>query len=284
MTGQFRILHGPSVLVLFLVSFCVAATEGAEKKKPKTERYSLELPKPSFALEPVEGYTAMQTIGGVRVEVTAVPFEVRPMFFVSLEQRKKFMVLTGVAGNIPVWAGIIPFLQVEPGNIQLKLRITNHLGKVLRMQGVALQFQKDGETLNTDYEQLGLERVIILPEKSWEGTLDGPPLSAFGLTQFDATNAGLGLVKPTGDSKEGVLVVGLYDVITELDAASNPKTRSNFEWIFSYSASTVVEQALAVRMEGWAKEADFKTMPGVRTAEELGSMFPAEFLAEIPKN
>jgi hypothetical protein len=168
----------------------------------------------------------------------------------------------------PVWIGVLPYYEVQPGNLQFKVRITNHLGKVLRLQGVALQFTKDGEGVPTDNVQNELNKVMILPEKSWEGTLHGPTLELFGLKK-QVVAKGDPTSQPEFASKEGTLLLGLYDVVTQLDQASNPVTRSNFEWIFGYKTSYVVEDATAQKIKGRLTEEQAKQIAGDFPADKF---------------
>lgn len=259
---------GLAVLLLFIGS---AYAKKDKEKDDKTQSVTVKVLKPSLALELADAATSAQEIGGVRVELTRVPLETKPMVNVDVGPRESaWESWTGVRVGTaaPVWIVALPYYDVQPGNLQFKVKITNHLGKVLRLQGVALQFTKDGESVPTDNVQNELNKVMILPEKSWEGTLHGPTLELFGLKKQvvaggDPTNL------PEFAAKEGNLFLGLYDVVTELDQASNPVKRSNFEWIFGYKTGYGVEDATAMKIKGRLTEEQAKQMKGDFPADKF---------------
>lgn len=241
------------VVVVFIVVGGVLVPDDAGAKDKKTDDKIVKAPvrvyKPNLRVDLVDEKTSAQTIGGVRVELARVPIETKPMIVTWVVPREdKLASWTGITmgSAATVWVAALPYYDVSPTNLQFHVTVTNHLGKVLRLQGVALQFTKDGETVPTESAMNDLNKVMILPEKSWEGVLQGPSLEAFGLKpsviQRDDKPAG-----ELGFAKEGNLLVGLYDVVTELDQASNPVTRSNFEWIYSYNASNVSEEGEALK-------------------------------------
>jgi hypothetical protein len=253
----------------------------AKDKKPKEamERRQYQILKPAIVLTAAEGYPETREIGGVRVELAAIPPQTQPRYFVAVQGRETALESwAGIRlGNAaPVWVAVLPFYTVEPKNLQFRVKVTNHLGKVLRLDGVALQFQKDGSALDVASTANTLQKVIILPEKSWEGVLQGPPLQAFGLKEFDARAASGGTVQDPITASEGVLLLGLYDVITELDAASTPKVRSNFEWVFAYQARAEPEAAEALRWKARMTPEDAQRIVGDRTAEELARIMPTD--------
>lgn len=271
----------PLIVCLAVVAVASTNLDVGKKKKnkaPDVERRGYQLLKPEIELEPVEEYPGVQEIGGVRIELSLVPFELTPMYLVTVQERettlKSWTGIVGVGGAAPVWIGALPFYEIHPENLQFTLRITNHLGRVLRLEGVAIQFAKDGEALETDYEANTLNKVIILPEKSWEGVLHGPPLEGFGLKEFDARTATSGLLEAPEIASEGVLLVGLYDVVTELDEASNATRRSNFEWVFGYTARAVPEGAEAVRWKAKLTEEQAMQIIGEFPAEQVAGMMP----------
>ncbi len=266
---------GRSVLVLGLL-LCVPGVSGdahaKEKKESKAKKddsvkTATKILKPSVTLELADAATSAQEIGGVRVELSRIPIETRPMVNVRvLPRESQWESWTGlrVGTAAPVWITAVPYYEVSPEDLQFKVRITNHLGKVLRLQGVALQFTMDGNSLPTDYAQNELNKVIILPEKSWEGTLRGPSMESFGLKKHVG---GQDQPAEPGFTKEGVLLVGLYDVVTEVDQASNPVKRTNFEWIFAYTAAMLAEDGEAIAWKA-------RLMP--EQAQQIAGNYPAE--------
>ncbi|HEX4826371.1 MAG TPA: hypothetical protein VFV19_18875 [Candidatus Polarisedimenticolaceae bacterium] len=271
-----------TTIVLVAIAICVIATPPAlasdkKSKKSEVEKRPFQVLRPTVELSPTQGYDAVREIGGVRIELTSTQFESKPMYFVSVQKREDALESwTGVRVNdlAPVWVGVLPFFEVTPRNVELKLRITNHLGRVLRLEGVALQFVKDGEALDVGETANALGKVLILPEKSWEGTLSGPTLQAFGLKEFDARTSSAGLLKDAVTASEGTLLIGIYDVITEVDEASNPKKRSNFEWVFAYKAKATPEDAEAMRWKARLTTEQMKQIVGNHSPEEFNAMLP----------
>jgi hypothetical protein len=256
------------------------ASRAARDKEPKddvVERRGFQIVKPEITLEPVAEYPASRQIGGVRIELSRIPFRVKPMYFVTVQERtSKWEGWTGVriGKAAPVWIGAMPYYDIEPEGLRFQVRITNQLGRVLRLESVALQFMKDGEALYTDATANDLRKVIILPEKSWEGVIVGPSLEAFGLKEYDARTSTGGKLKATATTAEGVLLVGLYDVITELDEASNPTQRSNFEWVFAYTAQAVPEEAEALRWKAKLTAEQAAAIVGERPAVDVAGTLP----------
>jgi len=214
------------MLLLVAVVPCPDATWAA----PKVETYPIEIEKPMLRLEPAPEYPPIKEVGGVRIEMISIPPETKKMILVTLEDR------TGVADFLTsslksVWIWETPLYEIQPPEVQFQVRVTNKLTKVLRLQGVAMQFAIDGKTVPTDYTKNILDKAILLPNQTWEGILYGPPVE--GLQQ-----------------KSGVLQAGIYDVITEVDDANNPLKKSNFEWIYTYQLTKTKEMAEKKRSKG----------------------------------
>lgn len=275
------------VLPIMLILCCVLAATllgeslaAGKKDKDEVKKRPFQILKPEVSLEPAAESPSVQEIGGVRVELVRLPFEIRSMYFVNVQERESgWESVTGIRMGTasPVWIGVLPFYNISPQNLRFKVRITNHLGRVLRLQGVALQFVKDGETLSIENVENDLNKVMILPENTWEGTLNGPTLDAFGLKVFDARAATAGgLLEAAEVRSEGVLLMGLYDVVTAMDNASNATTRSNFEWIFGYKASAVPEDAEAIKWKGRLTPEQVEKFIGVRSPEDLAGTLPTE--------
>lgn len=161
-----------------------------------------------------------------------------------------------------VWIDTSPFYALRsmsdrrPEHLQMKLKVTNHLGKILRFRGIALNFAIDGNVIPTDATLNDLENVMVLPDKSWEGTIYGPSLAEIF----------------TDDKSSGMVLVGIYDVVTETDEANNPTKRSNIEWIFSYERSFKTEQASKQHMKAYVTAEQAETLAGVHRFTDLQGM------------
>lgn len=254
---------------ILVLSVSHPASAGERERGPQREPVSVEIP--SFRLEAAPDYPAVREIGGVRMELVPGPIQARPMKTILLEQRIGFGTFLQT-GATPVWITEAPSYDLEPPNVLFQLRVTNHLGKVLRLQGVAITFAVNGDLIPTDYAQNNLNAQIILPEKSWEGVLQGPKIETAQVKE-PAQPAGQKVgTKPSAEAVitkgSGTLLVGLYDVITELDEASNPKKRSNFEWVFAYELATHPAQAHQVR---------YKASVTAEQAAKLQGKHPADW-------
>ncbi len=216
-----RFLAGAAVVYL-----SVAFASGISAKPPRIDSFPIEVEAPHLKLEPAPDYPPIKEIGGIRIELIPVPPKTRKMKLVTLEAR------TGIADFLSenmksVWVYETPFFQIYPENLQFQVRVTNKLPKVLRLQGVAIQFAVNGKSVPTDYALNDIQNTILLPNQTWEGLLHGPPANSL--------------------ESSGVLLAGIYDVITEVDEANSPTKRSNFEWIYAYTVVKTKESLQKIR-------------------------------------
>lgn len=219
-----RPAHAVLALAVFLGCWCASLNAA-----PKTESFPVEVEVPTLKLEPAPDYPPIKEMGGVRIELIPVPAETKKMKLVTLEAR------TGAADFLTtnmksVWVWETPVYEILPEDLQFQVRITNHVGKILRFQGVALTFSVNGKNVPTDYAKNDIGSAMLTPNASWEGILHGPPADAL--------------------QQSGMLLVGIYDVITEVDAANNPTKRTNFEWVYSYNLTKTKQQDQKTRTKG----------------------------------
>src|SRR5207249_6788307 len=97
------------------LAIAALASHALAGKKDDAEKRPFQILKPSVELTAAEGYQEVREIGGVRIELASVPFVVKPMYFVSVQQRKSaWEEWTGlrVGQGAPVWIGVLPFYEV----------------------------------------------------------------------------------------------------------------------------------------------------------------------------
>jgi hypothetical protein len=265
-----------TILLCMLLSIVTAVSSAAEKKEKKAKEkkpafMADEYPiyKQNLELKGVEAeFPAAQKKGGVRIELSPMPLSVEPRYTVAFQPRKTvggmfFAPQPGAA--LPVWMGVLPFYQMNPAHAQMRIRINNQLSRVLRLQGVVVQFSKDGKAVPTVLES-EINKAIVLPEQSWEGILEGPSVEAFGLQAVSAKSS----APVESTSVTGNLLVGLYEVVTAMDDASNPTERSKFEWLYTYTTQRVQETGYGRWFERSFSEAQQRELAGTYTAEQLG--------------
>lgn len=151
---------------------------------------------------------------------------------VPVAERKVAVALSDTAGDCALGHGCYFYRQRIPyfaqGNqVMFSLSIENNLDQPLRLSNaiVALKIgNKDvpKESFKESYEEL--RGQVILPGSTYEGTFTGPQLAS-GL-------------------QASAITFALYDVVTELDAASNPTKRSAFVWQYQYSVEQEQQQEM----------------------------------------
>lgn len=164
------------------------------------------------SLVPVEG--SPQTINSAGISISIEPFE-----FVAKEnpklackQKPAFFVMNDQYDYVVRTA---PYYLIEPKHIIFKLRISNKLGKVMRMAGSIISFQINNKTValeSSGYQEL--MQGMILPRQESEFILTGPKISTL--------------------KDNNTIAFMMYDVMTKTDAAGNPTERANFEWFYTY--------------------------------------------------
>ena len=232
-----RVLSGAG-LVMFLAFLATPASAS-----PKVQTFPVEVVVPTLKIDPAPDYPPIHEIGGVRVEVIPVPAQTRKMHVTTLEDR------TGAADFLSstlksVWIWKTPLFELDPSHVQFQVRVTNKLPKVLRLEGVAIQFAVNGKTVPTDYAKNDLGGKTLLPNQTWEGIFIGPPVELL--------------------EQSGVLLAGLYDVITGVDDANTPLKRSNFEWIYAYQLSTTTQSDVKTRTKSSVTLEQAKALQGSR--------------------
>lgn len=119
----------------------------------------------------------------------------------------------------------VPYYEIWPENLIFKIKIYNHLDRVLRLAGTIVAFQVDGKMMHVD--RANYQEFIdgfIIPRQEAEYQIYGPPLNMIS----DPCN----------------IALLLYDIVTQTDEAGNPTKKSNFEWYFSYKKTVRSERAM----------------------------------------
>jgi len=164
------------------------------------------------SLAPIEGYP--QTIDKSGVSITIEPFEfvAKEKQKLSCNQKKSWIVVNNQYDYI---VRTIPYFVIEPHDINFKIRISNKLGKVMRLAGSIISFQVNNKAValeSSGYQEL--MQGMILPRQDSEFTLRGPKINTL--------------------KDNSTIAFMIYDVVTKTDAAGNPTERTNFEWFYTY--------------------------------------------------
>lgn len=201
---------GRSAGVMGLILVCTAGCmtmQPEEPAAPQTRAISYELP----TLTPVEPAKQDQERDGIRISIA--PYTYSPTETVRREYRRVpslFVVNDQVAAEMREIRGI----DVNPKEVRFKVKISNRLERVLRLQGTVVSFQVAGRSVAVDssrYEDF--LSGIILPRQEMEYEIVGPDLEQV----------------PDG----ATLAFLLYDIVTATDNAGNPTQRSNFEFFYT---------------------------------------------------
>ena len=163
-------------------------------------------------LVPVEGSPQMINSSGVTVSIEPYEFVAKETQKLACKQKPAFFVMNNQYDYI---VRTTPYYIVEPHNIMFKLRISNKLGKVMRMAGSIISFQVDNK--NVALESSGYQELMqgmILPRQEGEFILVGPKISTL--------------------KENSTIAFMMYDVVTKTDAAGTPTERANFEWFYTF--------------------------------------------------
>jgi hypothetical protein len=149
---------------------------------------------------------------------------------VPVAERKVAVADSETAGDCALGHGCyfyrqrIPYF-VQGNRLMFSLRIENNLEQPLRLDKVIIALKIGNKDVPKNLFQESAEELhgqVILPGSTYEGMFTGP--------QLDSAPGG------------NVVTFALYDVVTALDAASNPTKRSAFVWQYKYSAAQETRQ------------------------------------------
>lgn len=109
-----------------------------------------------------------------------------------------------------------PVFVVRPSFIEFKVKITNKLPRVLKLEGTIIKFTVNGEerTISSDGYKEFLAGVL-LPNQEKEFAIQGPEWKTL--------------------SNDTVLSLSLYDMCINMDKAGVVTEKGNFEWNFRYT-------------------------------------------------
>lgn len=218
-----------SLPTLFLATGCANLKEGigrVQSRMAENRRaYEEELRKPALTM-PITIQAAkvrMNLAPGKKETLTQgrVTMALKPI--VPIAERKVAVADSDTAGDCALGHGCYFYRQRIPyfsqgSQVMFSLSVENNLDQPLRLNKaiVALRIgNKDvpKKFLEESYKELWEQ--VILPGSTYEGTFTGPQLAS--------------------GPQASAITFALYDVVTALDAASNPTQRSAFVWQYQYS-------------------------------------------------
>ncbi|GAG17457.1 unnamed protein product, partial [marine sediment metagenome] len=110
-----------------------------------------------------------------------------------------------------------PYYKISSNELIFKIIIHNNLERVLRLAGTVVVMQIDGKMINLDsHKYQEFIDGFVIPRQEAEFKIIGPEMNTL--------------------PKKCNIALLLYDIITEVDDAGNPKKKTNFEWFFSYES------------------------------------------------
>lgn len=204
-----------------VIMLSIVFLSGCATMMPQIENITLKCKVPN--IEPLKETSLNQEKGGILISVA-------PQHYTSV---KKFRIqdtpLPGPLGGLIVTPGTnyferkeIPYAIVEPATLCFIVTIHNRLDHVFRGTGSVISFNVDGKIIAVDQMGYGdFLNVIVPPLGQTQVKINGPSISSL--------------------PDKCVIGVFVYDVVTEVDAAGNPKKKSNYEWYFDFSTQVVEE-------------------------------------------
>lgn len=190
----------------------------ATTQKPK-ELPSIEVTYGMPTLTPAENTSQDQEKHGIRISVLPYTFSATKKVRC---QYKRLPTLFVVNDQYSFEMKEIAYYEVNPEQVQFKIKVYNNLGHVLRLAGTVISFQVAGKMVALD--KSGYEDFlngIVLPRQEMEYEIVGPSINSLP------------------DSCTIALL--LYDIVTKTDAAGNPTERTNFEQFYTYSKEIVTK-------------------------------------------
>lgn len=201
---------------------------GCATMMPQIENITLKYKVPN--IEPLKETSLNQEKGGIMISIAPQRYTYIKKF--SIEDTP----LPGPLGGLIVTPGTkyferreIPYAVVEPTILRFIVTIHNRLDRVFRGAGSVISFNVDGKVIAVD--ETGYRdflNVIVPPLGQTQVRITGPSISSL--------------------PDKCVIGVFIYDVITEVDAAGNPKKKSNYEWYFNFSTQ-VIEETGSIKVQ-----------------------------------
>lgn len=108
----------------------------------------------------------------------------------------------------------VPAYTPDPSSLGFKLKITNQMSHILRLDGAVVAFRSDKNAIATESQKYSeFKQAIILPGEEKEINLYGPSLASIA----DGEN----------------ITLALYDVTSKTNSAGNPVKKSSFKWTYN---------------------------------------------------
>jgi len=161
--------------------------------------------------------------GDSSIKANDIRINVEPMRYSPRRQLKKSYeendyakygvnMLTGGKKEYKVTS--VPAYSPDPASLGFKLKITNQMDHILRLDGAVVAFRSDKSAIATDSEKYAeFKKAIILPGEEKELNLFGPDL------------------KNISDGEN--ITLALYDVTSRTNSAGRPVKKSSFKWTYN---------------------------------------------------
>jgi len=194
---------------------------GCATMMPQIENITLKYKVPD--IEPLKETSLNQEKGGILISIA-------PQHYTHVRKvRIEDVPSPGPLGGLIVTPGTryferrkIPYAIVEPDTLRFTVTIHNKLNHVFRGAGSVVSFNVDGKVMAVD--EIGYRdflNIIVPPQGQSQLKITGPLISSL--------------------PEKCVIGIFIYDVTTEVDAAGNPKKKSNYEWYFNFSTQLIEE-------------------------------------------
>ena len=161
--------------------------------------------------------------GGTSIKSNDIRINVEPMHYSPKRSLKKSYEQNDFAkygvnlltnGKQEYKVKAIPAYTPDPSSLGFKLKITNQMSHILRLDGAVVAFRSDKSALANDSRKYDeFKRAIILPGEEKVIDLYGPDLANVS----DGEN----------------ITLALYDVTSKTNSAGTPVKKSSFKWTYN---------------------------------------------------
>ncbi|MFK7826458.1 MAG: hypothetical protein AB8G05_20090 [Oligoflexales bacterium] len=206
MDYKYLLLVFPFVTVL---SSCVTT-----KDEPITVSYKLPV------LKMVSSGDDFVKANDIRIHVEPLSYEPKRYIKKSYQENDyaKYGLNMLTSGKKEYKVIATPAYTPKPDTLGFRLKITNQMPHILRLDGAVVAFRSDHSAIATDSEKFSaFKKAIILPGEEKSIDLHGPELEKIR----------------DGDN----ITLALYDVISQTNSAGSPTKKSSFKWTYQIKFS-----------------------------------------------
>lgn len=129
-------------------------------------------------------------------------------------------------------------LVAMPPNVEFKLKISNHTGKIVKLSDVLLKLLVDGGEVPVKADEI--TATTLRPDDTKAFSLVGPSWQTW--------------------PKQASVALSVFGVPTEFDDANNVKKTENFDWAFDYEVTSVEKESKLELDSQYLTQTDFAVL------------------------